>query len=88
MSSKSNRYDEDFKKSLVAFYHNGKTQFSLCQEYGVSATLNWWIKQLHIVEPEGGKIMTVRQVKDFQERLAQNEKEIFRESHPNEMEVN
>ncbi len=28
MSTK-NRYDEDFKKTLVELYHNGKTQTSL-----------------------------------------------------------
>lgn len=32
------RYDEDFKKTLVNFYHNGKTQASLIKEYSVSQT--------------------------------------------------
>ena len=36
MPTKQNHYDEDFKKSLVALYNNGKTQTSLCKEYGVS----------------------------------------------------
>ena len=30
------KYDEDFKKSLVTLYQNGKTQAQLCREYGVS----------------------------------------------------
>ena len=30
------KYDEDFKKSLVSLYQNGKTQTQLCKEYGVS----------------------------------------------------
>ena len=29
-------YDEDFKKSIVALYQNGKTQSQLSKEYGVS----------------------------------------------------
>ena len=31
-----NKYDEDFKKSLVTLYQNVKTQTQLCNEYGVS----------------------------------------------------
>ena len=29
-------YDEDFKKSIVALYQNGKSQSQLSKEYGVS----------------------------------------------------
>lgn len=36
MATKSTRYDEEFKKSLVALCNNGKTQTSVCREYGVS----------------------------------------------------
>ena len=44
------RYDEDFKKTLVDLYHNGKTQASLVKEYGVSQTaLTRWIKQYSTV---------------------------------------
>lgn len=32
----SNFYDEDFKKSIVSLYQNGKSQTSLSKEYGVS----------------------------------------------------
>ncbi len=34
----TSHHDEDFKKSLVNLYHGGKTQTSLCKEYGVSFT--------------------------------------------------
>lgn len=34
MSTKQH-YDEDFKRTLVELYHNGKTQASLIKEYGV-----------------------------------------------------
>ena len=38
-------YDEDFKKSIVTLYQNGKTQTQLSKEYGVSlSALNKWIK--------------------------------------------
>ena len=32
--AKKNYYDEDFKRTLVKLYHNGKTQASLIKEYG------------------------------------------------------
>lgn len=38
MATKQTRYDEDFRKSIVALYHNGKTQTSLSQEYDISLT--------------------------------------------------
>jgi transposase len=44
-------YDEDFKRTLVELYHNGKTQASLIKEYDVSQTaLTRWIKQYSTVE--------------------------------------
>lgn len=35
-TNKSIKYDNEFKKSLVSLYQNGKTQTQLCKEYGVS----------------------------------------------------
>ena len=51
--STRNRYDEDFKRTLVELYHNGKTQASLVKEYGVSQTaLTKWIKKaIHTITP-------------------------------------
>lgn len=76
MGSKSTRYDEEFKKSLVDLYHNGKTQVAICQEYGVSQTaLTRWIKQYSSVETEDGDILTAKQIKELQKRMAQLEEE-------------
>ena len=76
MTSKQPRYDEDFKKSLVALYNNGKTQTSLCKEYGVSATaLSKWIKQYSTVETDDGDVLTAKQVKEMQKRMAKLEEE-------------
>lgn len=76
MATKQTRYDEDFKKSLTALYHNGKTQASLCQEYGVSQTaLAKWIKQYSSVETEDGDVLTAKQIKEMQKRMAQLEEE-------------
>jgi transposase-like protein len=51
MADKSTRYDEEFKKSIVSLYGNGKTQITLCKEYGVSSSsLAKWIKQYSTVK--------------------------------------
>ena len=44
-SKKYNQYTEEFKKTIVTLYQNGKTQSQLSKEYGVSLfALNKWIK--------------------------------------------
>ena len=74
--NKINKYDEDFKKSLVSLYHNGKTQTQLCKEYGVSqSALGKWIKQYSTVEISDGEGLTAKQVKELQKRNAQLEEE-------------
>ena len=76
MTQKKNSYDEDFKKSLVALYQNGKTQTQLCREYGVSQTaLSRWVKQYSTVETLDGEILTAQQIKELQKRNAQLEEE-------------
>lgn len=72
----NNRYDEEFKKSLVALHQNGKTQSQLCAEYGVSQTsLSKWIKQYSEIKIDDGEILTAKQVKELQKRNAQLEEE-------------
>lgn len=74
-----NRYDEDFKRSLVNLYQSsGKSQAALCKEYGVSANaLARWIKQYSTVETENGDVLTAKQVKELQKRNAQLEEELL-----------
>lgn len=76
MALKHPRYDENFKKSLVALYNNGKTQTSLCKEFGVSQTaLSKWIKQYSTVETDDGDVLTAKQVKEMQKCMAKLEEE-------------
>lgn len=64
--STRNHYDEDFKRTLVELYHNGKTQASLIKEYGVSqSALTKWIKQYSTVETDSGEVLTAKQVKEL-----------------------
>lgn len=75
MSTKQH-YDEDFKRTLVELYHNGKTQASLIKEYGVSQpALSRWVKQYSTVETDDGEVLTAKQVKELQKRMAQLEEE-------------
>jgi Transposase and inactivated derivatives len=70
------KYDEDFKKSLVSLYHNGKTQATLVREYGVSSSaLSKWIKQYSEVKLDDDSVLTAKQVMDLQKRLALLEEE-------------
>ena len=76
-NKRGTRYDEDFKRTLVNLYQSGgKTQAALCKEYGVSQTaLTRWIKHYSTVETDNGEVMTAKQVKELQRRLAQLEEE-------------
>ena len=70
------KYDEDFKRSIVSLYHNGKSQTQLSKEYGVSiSALCKWIKQYSEVQVDNDTVMTAKQVKDLQKRNALLEEE-------------
>ena len=76
MADKSKRYDEEFKKSVVSLFNNGKIQTALCKEYGVSqSALDKWIKQYSTVKTEDGEILTAKQIKVLQKRNALLEEE-------------
>ena len=73
---KYTKYDEDFKKSLVSLYQNGKSQTQLCKEYCVSSSaLGRWVKQYSTVQIDNGEVLTAKQVKELQKRNAQLEEE-------------
>ena len=76
MGNPTPRYTEEFKKSVVSLYSNGKTQTQLCEEYGISSSaLSRWIKAYSEVKIDDGTVMTAKQVKELQKRNAQLEEE-------------
>ena len=76
MGKTSPRYTEEFKRSVVSLYSNGKTQAQLCEEYGISSSaLSRWIKAYSEVKVDDGTVMTARQVKELQKRNALLEEE-------------
>lgn len=65
------KYEEDFKKSLVNLYQNGKSQTQLSKEYGVSmSALAKWIKAYSEVKVDEDTILTAKQVRDLQKKNA------------------
>ena len=70
------KYEEEFKKNLVALHNNGKSQAELCREYGVSeSALAKWIKNYSSVKTDDGEAITAKQVKELQKRNAALEEE-------------
>ncbi len=66
---KYQRYDQDFKQSLVTLYNGGKTQSELAREYGVSASaLKKWILQYSEVKIDEDTILTAKQIRELQKR--------------------
>ena len=52
------------------------TMVKLIKEYGVSQTaLSRWVKQYSTVETDDGEVLTAKQVKELQKRMAQLEEE-------------
>ena len=62
-----NLYDEDFKRSIVSLYQNGKTQTQLSKDYGISlSAINKWVKQYSEIKTEDGDVFTAKQIKELQ----------------------
>lgn len=77
MKSKTkNRYNEDFKKSIVSLYNDGRSQAELIREYGISqSAISKWIKQYSQVKTIDGDILTAKQIKELQKKNAKLEEE-------------
>ena len=70
------KYDEDFKKTIVTLHENGKSQSELSREYRVSlSAISRWVRLYSTVKTDDGEILSAKQVKALQKRLAQLEEE-------------
>ena len=64
-----NRYNDDFKKTLVDLYRSGSSVKELNSEYGVSeVTIYKWIKDFTPVEGVDGKEVTPKEIHAIQNR--------------------
>lgn len=76
MTNTQPKYDESFKKNIVALHQNGKTQTELSKEYGISVSaISRWIKLYSEVRVDDNTVMTAKQIKELQKRNAQLEEE-------------
>jgi transposase len=76
MSISKQKYDEDFKKSIVALYQNGKTQTELSKEYGISiSAISRWISLFSLVKMDDNTVLTAQEIKELKRRNALLEEE-------------
>ena len=76
MGTRSVKYNDEFKKSLVSMYENGKSQSQLAREYGVSlSALSRWIKLFSEVKLDDETIINAKQIRELQKRNAALEEE-------------
>ena len=77
MAKHGTRYPEEFKRQIVDLYHAGTPVTKLANEYGlVEQTIYKWIKNYSpIVEQEDGSIVSMKDYKELQKKLAQLEME-------------
>ncbi len=72
----SQKYDTEFKKSVVALHQSGKSQSEISRDYGVSLTaIGKWIKQYSEVKIDDNTILSAKQIKELQKRNALLEEE-------------
>lgn len=70
------KYTEEFKRSLVTLYRNGKSLSLLCAEFGVShSALAKWVKLFSEDIEDNNSPMTAKQLHDLQKRIARLEEE-------------
>lgn len=63
MSTSPKKYDESFKKNIVALHQNGKTQTQLAKEYGISITaISRWVKQYSEIKIDDDTMVTAKQI--------------------------
>ena len=57
MSKQYKSYDEDFKKTIVNLYENGKGISELSREYGIGkSTIESWIKKFKAITTSTGEM--------------------------------
>ena len=71
MSGKSTqKYTEEFKKTIVNLYQSGKTYSQISQEYGIShSALANWIKKYSEVKMDDNTILTSGKSRSFRNEM-------------------
>lgn len=78
MARQYKSYDEDFKKTVVNLYENGKGISELSREYGVGkSTIDSWIKKFKTITTSTGETTNndeiIKLKKELREKELENE---------------
>ena len=66
MSKNYKKYDEDFKKTLVALHESGKKIFELEREYGINeSSIRTWIKKYGTITTTTGEITNNDEIMNY-----------------------
>lgn len=72
MSKAYKKYDEDFKKTLVSLYENGKRISELSREYGINeSTIRPWIQKYGRITTSTGEITNNDEIIKLKKELQQ-----------------
>ena len=77
MSRQYKSYDEDFKKTIVNLYENGKGISELSREYGIGkSTIDSWIKKYKTITTSTGETTTNDEILKLQKKNRELEQEV------------
>lgn len=77
MARQYKSYDEDFKKTVVSLYENGKGISELSREYGVGkSTIDSWIKKFKTITTSTGETTNNNEILKLKKELKEKETEI------------
>ena len=77
MARQYKSYDEDFKKTIVNLYENGKGISELSREYGVGkSTIDSWIKKYKTIITSTGETTTNAEILKLQKKNRELEQEV------------
>lgn len=72
MARQYKSYDEDFKKTIVSLYENGKGISELSREYGVGkSTIENWIKKFKTITTSTGEVTNNDEILKLKKELKQ-----------------
>lgn len=77
MARQYKSYDEDFKKTIVNLYENGKGISELSREYGIGkSTIDSWIKKYKTIITSTGETTTNDEILKLQKKNRELEQEV------------
>ena len=72
MTRSYNKFDDEYKRTIVQLYENGKTISELEREYGVGhSTITNWINKYQKITTPSGKVTTNDEVAKLKKELKQ-----------------